>query len=1316
MATDLTDLSCLLGTAQVHANKSMAPNCIATALCDTGSQLNFITEALANKLKLKRSQCNYIINGIGLNTSHSRGIVTLTIASIHNSDKIEIEAVILPKITNRLPEHAFDVRSYLHLRGLSMADPNFNRPKQIDILLGATAWAQAIRNGIQRGSQHEPVAVHTLFGWVLLGPIRVNKYNRIALSATINQSTENDQLQMLLARHWELENFAPRKFLSEEENFCEQHFISTVKRNDNGRYIVEMPIRANSPSLGPSRNIAIIWLKRIEKSLARNPNARSLYNEFMNKYVALGHMRSAPPLKPGVVAYYMPHHFVQKRDGNDAKFRVVFNASNKTENGVSLNDIQATGEKLQNNLPVTILRSRLNKIVLTADVSKMYRQVLINEKHLNYQRIVWRAHPSDPITDYQLLTVTYGQRASPHLAVRAMQQCAKDHEKQYPTAAKLAMTDFYVDDFITSIETEDAAIHVYETMNALMAKGGFELCKWQSNDPNVNAIINNRNPTTQLELQIKDDKYSSMLGIKWNSSEAEDIFVFSIERRTIEPVITKRVIAQQIARLYDPTGLIMPLIVKQNLMLQQLWRLKVDWDEPVPEDVRIEWIDQQKDLHNLNMLKIPRWICYTSECTLELHGFCDASSLAYGAAVYARVTDPSGRVCVNLLSTKSKVAPIKTLTIPRLELNGAKMLTELMETVREALNVPQENCTFWCDSTIVLRWLEKELSSLDIYNANRVSYILERCEPSQWRHVPTDFNPADLISRGKLACELIDNPIWWHGPSWLIEHQEKWPQLKPTLSAIELENARKGEKSEKIVLTTTNAAAIIENNRGDVVDRFSSLHKVKTTVAIVFRFINNFTHRYRPKICPNQGHGRITTEERSEALNFLIKKEQHLFCSQEIEACRTNVLSKNSPLFGLHPFFDSNGLLRVAGRINNSNLPMQMKFPIVVPAQGKILNHLLRYSHARTGHGGCDAMLMFLRQEYYIVHLRKYVKTFIHKCVKCTKANARTAQQQMGQLPAARITPGRSFEDTGIDYFGPFTLKLRPGRCKQMTKAYGIIFKCLRTKAVAIELVEDMTTASFLHAFARVCNTRGHIKRAWADNGSYFWGAANEFKKIQELWESIQRSAEWQERGTEWMFIPPASPHRGGAWERDIKTIKGHIHRLIGNHILTPEELRTLFIEISAYINSRPLVPVFDNDIGASAITPAHFLIGGPIIAPLTNEVQYKNISFMKRWKLVQEMAETLWQNWSKECVINMFERKRWKVPIANIKVDDIVLVKHETLVRTKWPLARVLNVFPGKDGLVRTVEVLMHGSRFMRSIQKLCILPIDHESDLTEN
>lgn len=592
---------------------------LGNVLCDNGSELNFVTEAMVNRLELERRHSNCVISGIGQRNYKTKGIVKLTMFSLHNNRQIEIDAMIIPRITNRLPEHSFDRSPYAHLNNLQLADPNFNRPKHIDILIGSNVWAEIIQNGIRRGRESEPVAICTLFGWIVFGRIAPTMSHQQVFC--INEVKMDDELNKMLTKFWELESFPQQIFRTKEQQFCEDHFVSTVQRNQNGRYVVEMPIKSDAPALGSSREIAIKWLLRIEKSLANKPNERRLYNEFMEKYIKLGHMRRVNQMDSGAVVYYTPHHYVTKSNGDETKFRVVFNASCNTTNGVSLNDIQATGEKLQDDLTIIILRCRLHDVVLTADIAKMYRQVLIAEKHLDYQRIVWRDHPTKPIQDFQLLTVTYGQRASPHLAIRALKQNAHDHKDQFPLAAELTNCAFYVDDFITSIEGESKAIQIYHEMNKLMKMGGFELCKWKSNNSNVNSIIGGAHAIENKQLAVCDDEYSSVLGTKW--CPARDSLLFSFNPSPIKGPITKRTIARHVAQLYDPTGLIMPCIINGKLMIQKLWKLKLNWDEPVPESLRSEWLGQQHDLHQKflgghNIHRKAQWNCMDFVMHLQL--------------------------------------------------------------------------------------------------------------------------------------------------------------------------------------------------------------------------------------------------------------------------------------------------------------------------------------------------------------------------------------------------------------------------------------------------------------------------------------------------------------------------------------------------------------------------------------------------------------------------------------------------------------------------------------------------------------------------
>lgn len=334
----------LLGTAIVKV-RSQESSIYVAALCDSGSQLNLISESLVNKLKLNRTFSNHAITGIGQKKTQSKGTVKLTVVARGNNGTFEIDALIVPRVVNRLPTQFFSTKPYKHLIDIELADSKFNEPKHIDLLFGSNVWASILRNGIKRSSPSEPIAVNTSLGWVVFGPI-VNNNGPKPLVLHVQDEHESDDLHQLLTKFWEVEQLPERKFRSTEEQFCEDHFMDTHTRTENGRYVVQMPIKTDAPQLGTSRRIAMIWLRRIEKSLENKPIERRLYNEFMQKYIDLGHMKMVDPPNSEDNMYYIPHHCVYKHKKNEAKFRTVFHASSASSNGISLNQIQSKGEKL----------------------------------------------------------------------------------------------------------------------------------------------------------------------------------------------------------------------------------------------------------------------------------------------------------------------------------------------------------------------------------------------------------------------------------------------------------------------------------------------------------------------------------------------------------------------------------------------------------------------------------------------------------------------------------------------------------------------------------------------------------------------------------------------------------------------------------------------------------------------------------------------------------------------------------------------------------------------------------------------------------
>ncbi|XP_059045792.1 uncharacterized protein LOC131841489 [Achroia grisella] len=448
---------------------------------------------------------------------------------------------------------------------------------------------------------------------------------------------------------------------------------------------------------------------------------------------------------------YLPHHAVVREDKSTTKTRVVFDASCKNENGISLNDTLLVGPTIQGELRHLIMRWRSYPVCLTADIIKMYRMIKIAEEDNDYQRIVWRENINDEIKDYKLLTVTFGTSSAP-FSVRALNQVAYDEGERYPLAAARVAKEFYMDDLMTGGETVQECLQIYHEMNELLMKAGFKLQKWNSNKDEIMEVIQNdkeregrekeiSNTDTKIEnIEIKTDNTINILGLTWNRNRDE--FQYSVKLPPLSAPVTKRKILSDVARLYDPMGWIAPSVVIAKVMIQKLWLAGLEWDEEAPKELIKEWLTYRSELPQLTAYKIPRWM-YTKNdnVSVELHGFSDASQIAYAAVVYARIIDSSGVVHVSLVSSRSRVAPINQISIPRLELCGAVLLAKLLVEVADILVVPITNVKAWTDSTVVLAWLSasKELKCLfNVENSSMSKEIAEilATDGTSWKFIP----------------------------------------------------------------------------------------------------------------------------------------------------------------------------------------------------------------------------------------------------------------------------------------------------------------------------------------------------------------------------------------------------------------------------------------------------------------------------------------------------------------------------------------------------------------------------------------------------
>lgn len=1022
--------------------------------------------------------------------------------------------------------------------------------------------------------------------------------------------------------------------------------------------------------------------------------------------------------------YHIPHHAVTK------KFRIVFDASCRTNRCISLNEVQLVGEKLQEDLAPLIMRFRCNPVAITADIKKMYLQVKIHPSHWDLQRVFWRSSKSTEIQEYWLTGVTFGMASAPHCAVRTMIQAARDQQEQFPYGAAAVERDFYMDDCLTGAQDVESARRLCSEMNELLESCGFTLDKWRSNQRNV--IPNCEEWQTNEELQLGEFGDTTVLGLRWLPESDKLMFKFEPPPELTRQEMTKRRLLSQIAQLFDPNGYIGPVLIVAKMLMQKLWTAKIKWDDSVPLDIFNEWQRFRQQLSQLMEIKLPRWLGMSEQRNMSLHGFADASTLAYGAVLYVRVETTTGTECT-LIAAKSRVAPIKTVSIPRLELCAAQLLSELMRTFKQAANVPHFKTTLWTDSQIVLAWLTKDPAAMKIFVNNRVQRINRLTVGADWYYVPSEDNPADMLSRGTTAGELRASKLWWQGPRWLANSAEDWPQQRKELSkeavqAMEHESKFVGyiENVKRRPILKELYAMSITVDGSDLLSRASSANQLTVVTAWVFRFKFNVFGRFKV----GQGaspmarrHGNLSNEEINEAQEYWIRQEQEVYYANEIKVLRAgNSMSvdKMSSLFRFNPYIDNAGIIRLGGRLDRSLLPYEQRHPALLPDVSWLAKLLIRQAHERTLHGGARQMMAYLRQRYWITNLTRAVKTSNSRCVICTRQRQSSSQQMMGELPSDRVRPCRPFEHSGVDYAGPFLLKTRNGRCKIMEKKYVAVFVCMASKAVHLELVDGLSADDFIHGFMRFTSIRGPCARMWSDNGTNFKLAEKELARMLRSWKQVDMGKALQALGTEWRFTTPYAPHQGGLWEAGVKSMKYHLRRVIGAHHLTSSDFRTVLAQTSAMMNSRPLSAFTNDPEDLSFLTPAHFLIGGPMVQPFGANVSEIPTNRLKHLEQIQKMSQVFWKSWQNDYLHELQQRPKWRKEYENLRVGDLVIVRDENTPPTMWKMARIVEVLPGRDGLVRNVRIQMPSVDWEkkkrpqileRPVQKLCLLPREVEA-----
>ncbi|XP_065191904.1 uncharacterized protein LOC135822994 [Sycon ciliatum] len=1283
----------------------------ARILFDSGSCRSYVTQALQAKANLSVLGQDHIalstFGSASRNTSqYPRVEVNL---KLKNGSILPLSANVIPQITSPIWRVPLDTNRHPSLNTLPLAEPltSSNDRLCIDILIGLDHYYKIL--GTDRISFPDGLQLlDSSLGFVCAGTVATeHACSVIETNTTLAvASHRREDPSFDLERFWAVEDFDSLSATRPSNDHAYDDFLQSVVFED-GRYTVGWPWRQQHPPLENNFPLAFGRLKSLIKRLRHEPDTFVKYSKVLEEQLSLGIIeRVAFPSQRdnSHPIHYLPHHCVLKLSSSTTKIRVVYDASARvSKTSPSLNDCLYPGPCMIPDLCGILLRFRMHPIAVCSDIEKAFLQMNLNVADRDVTRFLWLDDPNQPVNYSNLQTlrfcrVPFGVVSSPFLLSATIkyhltQTCSPETDD--------ILRNTYVDNIILGKDTINDAVAHYQSAKATFSAISMNLREWASNSSEVLDKIpeHDRSRSTREKC----------LGLHWDPRE--DVLSVQSPNAANLVVTTKRQVLQALSRFFDPLGLFAPVSIRAKVLMQDIWKLAVSWDDPLPSDVLSRWHPIAADLDESSSYPILRYVGVPTckSPSYQLHVFCDASAIAYAAVAYLESTvgDKNQR---HIIFSKTKVSPVKGQTIPRLELMAASLGSRLIVYLRKQLDIQFQATHLYTDSTTVLHWLKS--TKLPVFEQNRVNAIA--AVPDVLHHyVPTKLNPADLPSRGLSAAALLKCDTWWNGPSLPIEGTTAATvTVAPAEGPPEVTSKGSGGQPFGQGSQTNKKSDVFPY--GIVVNDFSSFDSLVRVSALCFRFLC----RLRKKPTPS---GPLTPREIEAAEQVWISHSQSAHYADVITALSSG---KQHPLATKLNLVLDNGVLRCRGRLENADLCSKSRFPVLISKEHAIANLIIRDCHLKVMHGGVAHTLSRVRYQFWIPKGRSAVKALVRRCQTCIRyEGAPYKTPQMSPLPSTRVTQARPFSHIGLDYFGPVLVRTQ----SETAKAWVCLITCMVTRAVHLEPVHDMTAAEFLLALRRFVARRGTPELVVSDNAPQFKLAKS---ALDIAWSNIvvdtSVTSYISRHQIQWHFIVANSPWMGGMYERLVGIVKRSMRKTIGRRLLTTSQLATLLPEVESVVNSRPLVYVDEEQ--CTVLTPGHFISlsatqGFFTVSNDPTDPDYQPInssadSLLDLWKKGQRHLDQFWLAWRNEYLLSLreahtssFKQSRTRSSTFP-KPADVVLIKEE-LPRGHWRLGRIQEVHTSSDGNIRSATVLTSDKRTVkRPVSLLCPLETSSPSE----
>nr|XP_041630550.1 uncharacterized protein LOC121501997 [Drosophila kikkawai] len=1157
----------------------------------------------------------------------------------------------------------------------------------------------------RRFAREGPYAAATELGWVVYGPVSGQSTTPSPRSCLLAVSME-DAMEKMVEDYFEMESFgvklAPQVAASDDARA--QRILEDTTVKVGRRYQTGLLWKDDHAVLPRSYEMAHRRLINVEKKLRRNGQLALEYDRIIKDYVSKGYARKLQPDEVAVKSdklWYLPHFGVENPN-KPGKVRLVFDAAAKV-GGTSLNSALDKGPQHYKPLPAVLFHFREGAVGVCGDIKEMFHQVLIRPEDRCSQRFLWRDGNDDRDPDvYEMNVMTFGAACSPSTAHYVKTLNALKFRDSDPRAVKAIIDHHYVDDYVDSFATESEAIAVSTRVKEIHAEAGFELCQFSSSSPIVEAALG---PPGRVKSVGWGEAEQKILGMRWQV--ATDDFRFNVEyHRVPESVLsgdrvpTKREYLSLLMSTFDPLGFLCCLMITAKLLLREIWRQKIQWDEPLPEEIGRAFAAWRRQMDAVGQFRCPRhYFGHGAVRTIELHVFVDASQSAFAAVAYWRVMYEDGKVLASFVCAKTKCAPMRTMSIPRLELQAAVLGTRLINTIKEEHSVDISETVLWTDSKTVLRWIGSTHRRYKQFVGNRVAEILESSEVSQWRWVPTADNAADDATRSQNKADLSPESRWLSGPAFLRQPASGWPVPEEGTERVP-DASDDEEMPSEFALVATNEFVI-------PFQRFSSFSRLVRTTAWVLRFAR-WCRRQRSEL---EEYG-LTAKECEAAENLLVRQAQlESFPDEMRSAKHGKEVASSSEIRGLAPYMDEHGVLRVHGRVDAALcMPYSARRPVILSHRHSLTEMIVRHFHAQMKHQNVDATIAQIRTRFWVTKMRRMLKEVISSCYECKLQRTRPTPPIMAPLPEDRLEAGGwPFKYTGLDYFGPLLVTV----ARHREKRWVALFTCLTTRAIHLELAHDLSTDSCIIAIRNFVCRRGPVHRLRSDNGKNFVGADREARRFGDVFETERIQSELSSRSIEWVFNCPSNPSEGGVWERMVQCVKRVLRHTLKEVAPRDHVLESLLIEAENVVNSRPLTHLPVDADQEAPLTPNDLLKGAanlPNTPGLEAELP-KEGSTRKQWRIARMLRDRFWRRWVLEYLPTLVRREKWCRRTEPIRQGDMVFVCDPALPRREWRKGIVEEVYSGADGVVRRASVRVSDNglsrTMLRPVSKLAVLDL---------